>query len=567
MELTRRGFVAGAAAGIAASACVTGGALAASAKDASSSAAEESASSSSSAEAQGSEGYVDAAAQGKQPTIVDYSNVVEEIGDSDQVEEHDIVVVGAGGTGLAAGIQAFEDGMDVVVLEKKSLAGGTFPGSEGMFAVNSHFQKEAGIQIDTEEIIGRLMSYHHYVPEAELYRAFFNKTAETIDWLEERGVGFDEVVALGESDPTWHLYAGERSKGLGAQFMVSFVAHAEEIGLDIRYETPAKVLVTDSDGKVTGVKAVDKDGTVWQFNAKAVIIGTGGYANNPNMMRQLAEVDPDKICAAGSNGRDGDGIRMARHAGAIMASAPGTAAWYGPILYGTTYGTPVQAALSLQPVLWINESCKRFVAEDMFHRNFPYAGMAQKSQKSAYTLLTQKFIDQYEEEGVQLQVGVYCETGVPLTTLKDDIQQLVDSGNEHLWIGETVADVAKQAGLDSDALAATVQAYNEMCASGHDTEYDKADEFMIALVDEEGPYYLCEVQNGYFCTVGGIRIDTTCAALDEDRKPIPGLYMGGMDAGGFYGDAYDAGIAAGSCASWAINSGRMAAQAAEEFIG
>ena len=562
MELDRRDFLraAGAAGAAVAASAATASALASEKADAPASAKAD-------ADYSGT-GYADPAADGKQPTIIDYTNVVEEVGEPTETEEHDIVVVGAGGTGLAAGIQAFEDGLDVVVLEKKAMAGGTFPGSEGMFAVGSHWQKEAGYDIDVEEIIGRLMTYHHYVPDPELYRAFFNKTAETIDWLEKEGVGFQEVVALGESDPTWHLYAGERSKGLGAQFMVSFIAHAEEIGLDIRYETPAKQLVTDESGAVTGVLAVDKDGKVIQFNAKAVIIGTGGYANNDNMMKQLCEVDPAKICAAGTtSGREGDGIRMARHAGAIMAPAPGTAAWYGPILYGTTYGTPVQAATSLQPVLWINEACDRFVAEDMFHRNFPFAGMAQKSQQTVYTMLTQKFLDQYEAEGVQLQVGVYCETGIPLTTLKDDLQELIDGGNEHIWVADTVSELAEKAGLDPDALTATVEKYNAMCAEGHDTQFDKADEFMIPLKDEEGPYYLFEVQNGYFCTVGGIKVTTKCEALNEERQVIPGLYMGGMDAGGFYGDAYDAGIAAGSCASWAINSGRMAEEAAKEFIG
>ncbi len=554
MELTRRNFVQAAGAATAAAALATGMTGTALAEEAA-------------ADYSGT-GYVDPAADGKEPTIIDYTNVVEEVGEPAEVEEHEIIVVGAGGTGLAAGIQAFEDGLDVVVLEKKALAGGTFPGSEGMFAVGSHWQKEAGYEIDVEEIISRLMTYHHYVPDPELYRAFFNKTAETIDWLEKEGVGFQEVVALGESDPTWHLYAGERSKGLGAQFMVSFIAHAEEIGLDIRYETPAKQLVVDESGAVTGVLATDKDGKVIQFNAKAVIIGTGGYANNDNMMKQLCEVDPAKICAAGAtSGREGDGIRMARHAGAIMAPAPGTAAWYGPILYGTVYGTPVQAATSLQPVLWVNEACERFVAEDMFHRNFPFAGMAHKSQKTVYTMLNQKFIDQYEAEGVQLQVGVYCETGIPLTTLKADLQELIDEGNEHIWVADTVADLASAAGLDPDKLTATVAKYNEMCAAGKDTQFDKADEFMIELKDEDGPYYLFEVQNGYFCTVGGIKVTTKCEAVNDDRQVIPGLYMGGMDAGGFYGDAYDAGIAAGSCASWAINSGRMAEEAAKEYIG
>ena len=551
MELTRRNFVqAAAATAVAASAACTATAVADEAAPAASYSGTD---------------YVDAAAEGKQPTIIDYTNVVEEVGAPDVVEAHDLVVIGAGGTGLAAGIQAFEDGLDVVVLEKKGLAGGTFPGSEGMFAVGSHWQKEARVEIDVEEIIGRLMTYHHYVPDPELYRTFFNKTAETIDWLEQEGVGFQEVIALGESDPTWHLYAGERSKGLGAQFMVSFIARAEELGLDIRFETPAKQLITDESGAVTGVLAVDSEGKVIEFDAKAVIIGTGGYANNMNMMKQLAEVDPTKICAAGSNGRDGDGIRMARHAGAIMAPAPGTAAWYGPILYGTTYGTPVQVATSLQPVLWVNEHCERFVAEDMFFRNFPFAGMAHKSQKTVYTMLSQKFLDMYEADGVQLQVGVYCEKGIPLTTLKADLQDLIDEGNEHIWVADSVAELAEKAGLDADKLVATVDAYNEMCANGKDTQFDKADEFMIAI--DEGPYYLFEVQNGYFCTVGGIKISTKCEALNENRDVIPGLYLGDMDAGGFYGDAYDAGIAAGSCASWAINSGRLAEEAAREFIG
>ena len=554
MELTRRNFVQVAGAATAAAA-LAGTAMTA--------VAEETAAT----ESYSGTDYVDAAADGKEPTIIDYTNVVEEVGEPDETESHDIVVIGAGGTGLAAGIQAFEDGLDVVVLEKKAIAGGTFPGSEGMFAVGSHWQKEAGYEIDVDEIVSRLMTYHHYVPDPELYHTFFNKTAETIDWLEKEGVGFQEVVSLGDSDPTWHLYAGVRSEGLGAQFMVSFIAHAEEIGLDIRYETPAKQLITDEAGAVTGVLAVDKDDKVIEFDAKAVIIGTGGYANNMNMMKQLAEVDPAKICPAGSNGRDGDGIRMARHAGAIMAPAPGTAAWYGPILYGTTYGTPVQAATSLQPVLWINESCERFCPEDMFYRNFPYAGMAHKSQKTVYTMLTQKFLDQYESEGVQLQVGVYCEKGIPLTTLKQDLQDLIDEGNEHIWVADTVAGLAEAADLDADKLTATVDAYNAMCEGGKDTQFDKADEFMIALKEEEGPFYLFEVQNGYFCTVGGIKISTKCEALDENRQVIPGLYMGGMDAGGFYGDAYDAGIAAGSCASWAINSGRLAEEAAKEYIG
>ena len=126
MELTRRNFVQAAGAATAAAALAAGATTAL---------ADEAAA----ADYSGT-GYVDPAADGKEPTIIDYTNVVEEVGEPAEVEEHEIIVVGAGGTGLAAGIQAFEDGLDVVVLEKKALAGGTFPGSEGMVAVGSHWQ-------------------------------------------------------------------------------------------------------------------------------------------------------------------------------------------------------------------------------------------------------------------------------------------------------------------------------------------------------------------------------------------------------------------------------------------
>ena len=166
MELTRRNFVkaAGSVAGAAVALGTASGALADEAAETEpSDPSDEAATSETAGDAASSYSgtdYVDAAAEGKQPTIIDYTNVIEEVGEPTSTEDHDLIVVGAGGTGLAAGIQAFEDGLDVVVLEKKGLAGGTFPGSEGMFAVGSHWQEEAGISIDVEEIVNRLMTYY-----------------------------------------------------------------------------------------------------------------------------------------------------------------------------------------------------------------------------------------------------------------------------------------------------------------------------------------------------------------------------------------------------------------------
>ena len=119
--------------------------------------------------------------------------------------------------------------------------------------------------------------------------------------------------------------------------------------------------------------------------------------------------------------------------------------------------------------------------------------------------------------------------------------------------------------LDAEKLQETLDTYNGYCADGVDARFAKPAEYLNAL--EEGPFYAFEVFNGYFTTVGGIKVTPRTEVLDENDQVIPGLYAGGSDAGGLYGDTYDVGIAAGSQASWAINSGRLAAKNGACYLG
>ena len=120
-------------------------------------------------------------------------------------------------------------------------------------------------------------------------------------------------------------------------------------------------------------------------------------------------------------------------------------------------------------------------------------------------------------------------------------------------------------GIDSESLAATLESYNAQCEQGVDTEFFKPAEYMRPI--QTPPFYAFEVFNGYFCTVGGISVTPDAEAMDDERNVIPGLYAGGCDAGGLYGDTYDVAYCPGSCASWAINSGRLAAKHAAAYLG
>lgn len=489
--------------------------------------------------------------------------VIGDLGTPTETMKTDVCVIGAGGTGMAAGIQCKQLGVDVICIEKENKTGGSFIGSEGLFAVGSHWQKAAGANFNANEIVQACLDFHHWVPSPALYENFFNHTAGTVDWLESLGVEFDHVQTLGDSWNTWHVYKGVGSEGTGVTFMKSFKEAADAAGLDIELNLAGKKLIVDN-GKITGVLAQRDNGDVVQIDCKAVVVGTGGYADNGAMIKQLNGADPEKVYSSGQPGRDGDGIKMMVNAGARMADAPGCIAFYGPILPGTSYGTPVQASTCMQPTIWVNQDAKRFIREDMFLKNFAYAGQACSKQARVLTICNRATLQRYQDKGADVGVGVYVNAGVPLKGLLDEFDTVLKT-NKSIYQGDTIEDLAKAAGLDAETLKETFLTHESYVAPGVDLEFGKPSKYLFSMA--EGPYYAFDVNDGIFCTCGAIKVTPDTQVLDTSDKAITGLYAGGCDAGGFYGDTYDVGIAGGSCASWAINSGRLAAKHAAQYIG
>ena len=224
----------------------------------------------------------------------------------------DLLVIGAGGAGLAAAVTAAEAGSSVIILDRLRVTGGATVFAKGIFAVGSKFQKELGIDISADEAFLQHMFYTHYLANARLTRAIIDKSADTIHWLDERGTEFIKPAELYPGAPrTWHTMKRE-----GKSITKALEKTAKELGVPIHFRTRAKKLIM-KDGRVAGVIAEDKDGNLVEYTAKAVVIASGGFANNEEMMEKYTQAGKHTIeMAFGQVGKEGDGVLMAWEAGA-----------------------------------------------------------------------------------------------------------------------------------------------------------------------------------------------------------------------------------------------------------
>lgn len=484
---------------------------------------------------------------------------IEELGEPAETLTADVCVIGGGGTGMAAALQAKQLGLDVLLIEKNPELGGCFAGTEGMFAVGTQWQKDAGVALDADEMLAKAMEFHHYVPSQELYRSFFNRSADNIEWCEDLGIKYAAVITMGASDCCWHIYEGAPTPG--HQFVENMIKAVEAHELRVETGLAGKRLLM-ADDTVAGLLAERTDGTVVQIDCPTVIIGTGGYSNNPDLVREFGN-DPERVVSMLDNGRTGDGIKMAKNVGAALATSPGTLMTGGPTVRNTAFGSSMALACCMQPIIWVNEHGQRFIREDMFDRNFSSAGQASIQQGRVLGFVNQALVNRFEKgEGALVPAGTYVFAGAPMTGLSEELETLMESGI--VVKGDTVQEVAGALDLDGEALQAMLDHYNELCAAGKDSDMFKDPSYMIPM--EEGPYYLLDCVVTYLTTVGGLKVSPLAEVLNEEGDPIRGLYAGGCDAGGLYGDTYDVMVAPGSQAAWCIYTGRVAAEQAAAYI-
>lgn len=475
----------------------------------------------------------------------------------------DVVVVGSGGAGMAAALTATEGGAKAIVFEKRHTPGGTsnLPRG-GIFAVESRLQREKNYPFTRDQVFQSFMNFNHWRVNAKLVRAFIDKSADTIEWLERQGIEFMELP----STPSPHLVGGYatghpvKGQGTGVTVMKALRARAEEKGVEVYLATAVKKIVMDKD-RVAGVMVDGRSGRI-KVKARAVVIATGGFSSNKGMMKKYCGFDlGTNLFPLFDLKLTGDGIKMAWEVGAVpdgmgpqlIVGVPGPGFFESqlPIIQG-------------QPYLWINQEGERFFNEEII-RNPVFAGnaIARQTGKCSFLIFDGNTKKHMEQEGVDYFNIFFPES--KLNDLDGQIKTLIRKKNTNVFVADSLEGLAKKIGVTPGSLRRTVDEYNRFCEKGHDDHFDKNQKYLRPV--QEPRFYAFRIFSSMYGTLGGIKINEKTEVLNKENRVIPGLYAAGYDACGIFGNPPDYNFyTPGSTYGFALNSGRIAGENTLKYI-
>lgn len=476
---------------------------------------------------------------------------------------YDTVVIGGGISGLSAALQAAKDGLTCALLEKEAQTGGSSAFAEGHAAFESDEQEKRGIHVGKVEAYERYLDYSHWRADPAIVARFVDNAATSITKLkEELGVVYHDVTITAPDQPgelrTWHLPEGEIAHVIELQ-----EAEGRRRGVDIFLSTSAKHILM-AGGKVAGVLATDSDGRDVRLGAKAVVVATGGYAANPDMLDRYSKYHVGaKMINVGGPGNTGDGITMLLEAGAVTNRNIGTLLLF-PFMRDKAITSETNCA-GFQPYLWVDRYGRRFT-DEVAGLNFGHAGDIVAGLPGAmyWAILGQEQIRKLTQAGNEVGLGVYIGNYAKLPGLPAEIAaDAADSRRHNVFSAATIAGLAGKIGVDPAVLQAEADEYNGYCAAGEDRKFHKLARYLIPVA--EGPFYAVKMETGIMISMGAMKTDDHWRAIGADDKPIPGLYVVGCDAGGLWGESYSLPIP-GSANGFSLTSGWLAADDIAEQI-
>lgn len=480
--------------------------------------------------------------------------------------ETDIIVIGGGVAGMAASIEATEKGAKVIVLEKNARTGGTGNMGMGPLGVESRLQKMKLIGPSKEEAFRQFMDYIHWRGDARLVRAYIDKSGETIDWLENMGVKFADVCAYFRGgNQTWHLVkpvTGEPGPMSSATMMKIMTERAKQLGVNIMLKTSAKKIIK-SEEKISGVIAENESGESIEIKSKAVIIATGGFGNNPEMIKKYTGFEWGKdMFSFKIPGLMGDGIRMAWDVGAAPTEMMMEMIYMMPEALMMKIDTNLATAFR-QPHLLVNLLGERFMNEEIM-ANTTFTGNAISIQKErcAFLIFDENIKNHMEKEGgIDIISRVHPITKI--TNFDDSLNKALSSDCKNIFVANSIEELAEKTGIDREGLTKTVNEYNEFCKKGHDDLFNKNYRFLRPIKTPK--FYAGKLYCSAYGTLGGIKINYKAEVLNKEWKVIPGLYAAGVDACSIYGDSYPF-ILPGNTMGFSLNTGRIAGENAVIYV-
>ncbi|MFK7976089.1 MAG: FAD-dependent oxidoreductase [Halioglobus sp.] len=469
-------------------------------------------------------------------------------------KETDIAIVGFGGAGGCAAIEAAEAGAEAIIFELASASGGSTAMSSAEIYMGGNggtrVQKACGFEDATEDMVTyMMMSAGPQADEAKI-RNYCESSTEHFDWLVNLGVPFkdsfheeraimcltdDGLLVTGSEKaypfaqaakpcPRGHNLYVEGDNG-GPLFMKIVTENVEKReAITVEYETRVLTLIVDDEDAVVGVVIRQNQQELNVRARKGVILCAGGFAMNEDMIKKYAPKLTAGNSPIGNPGDTGTGIMMGMSVGGAAIN-----------MHEGFISLPYYPPASMTNGILVNDRGQRFINEDVYHGRMGAYILEQQSERFYYVLT----VDQY-----------------------GDYERVSYMGAEVAGTGETVEELEEELGLRKGTLQSTIATYNEDCANGEDTQCRKAAQWLEAL---EPPLVALDVTPGRgsfypFFTLGGLDTLPTGEVVNPQRDTIPGLYAAGRTACGIVRTA--AGYSSGMSVGDATFSGRLAGKQA-----
>ena len=481
----------------------------------------------------------------------DYKTAVEkDAAAEDSTVDADVVVVGAGGAGMTAAITAAAEGKSVVILESQSMVGGNSVRATGgmnagktVYQDENEFGESAGVEktlktaaekyADNETItaLAKTVSeqwaayqanptgYFDSVELMELDTMIGGKgindpalvetlcanSADAIDWLDEHGITLHNVSSFGgASVKRIHrpVNAEGKTVSVGSYMIPLLQENCEKAGVKMMLDTTATEILTDANGAAVGVKATGASGETVTVNAKAVVLATGGFGANLDMVVKY-KPELKGFMTTNAPGIQGQGIEMAQAIGA--ATVDMDQIQIHPTVEANTAAL-ITEGLRGDGAILINEEGQRFI-DEVGTRDVVSA--AEIAQTGSYSWLV---VDQAMADASSVIQG-YIKKGYTVT-------------------GSTYEELGKAMGVDAAAFAETMEKWNGYVEAKNDPDFGRTS---FANPLNAAPYYAVKVTAGVHHTMGGLKINANTEVLNEKGEVIPGLFAAGEVTGGVHG--------------------------------
>ncbi|TSJ91944.1 flavocytochrome c [Gilliamella apicola] len=450
--------------------------------------------------------------------------IIAEGGDPN-TKAYDVVVVGSGGAGLAAAIQAHDLGASVVVVEKMSVIGGnTNKASAGMNAAETKFQKLKGIVDSKDLFYNETMTGGKNKNNPELLRYFVENAPDAIDWLDNNGIELSGITTTGgmSVDRTHRPASGA---AVGGYLISGLVKNINRRGIEVMLDSNVTEIITENH-KVVGVKVTEEDGSIQTIKAKAVIIATGGFSANREMVEKYRP-DLKGFVTTNHKGATGSGIMILEKLGA------GTVDMKEIQIHPTVEQTTsylISESIRGGGAILVSQIGKRFVNE-LDTRDKVSAEIIKLPEHYSYILFDQQVRD--ENKAVEEYVS-------------HDLVVQADSINE----------LAQKLSIDANTLSNTIERYNQFVNTKQDEDYGRTTGMRHPI--NKAPYYAIKIAPGVHHTMGGVTINTHTQVLDTAKNIIQGVFAAGEVVGGVHGANRIGGNAVADIIIFGMQAGRQA---------